>query len=426
MNNQSDWRSRATPIDPLQQQQTGTIGSAQPIPDWKSRATPIHEPETGGETLRRNLYANATRAGEAILGFPGDIRQMGETGVQSLAEKFVPQYAPQVKQALELKNKVMGKVPSTSELRELTKGASKGYLEPRNETEQSIQDFTEKVASIRNPLARIGAGPNLARSIGMAAAGTTGKATAELFGAGHTGQALADVGAMVLAHKFDPKGAEKYKKSLFDKAKTLAPEGAEANFVNSEKKLLALKEELSHGTPDAAKAKVIEQIDGLVNKSYDGRIPLKDLEAAKITLNDMIYSRELKGVKKLLTSVSESVNEGLNNYGKQNPEWGKYWKQANDAHKGLARSKKISDFIIHTVDENRVKSAAAAMAYSFFQPGHIPTAVAGAGALKAAEFAHRLAFSPVLRKRYMELMSESLRENKTGVVKSLQRLSDAL
>ena len=393
-------------------------------------------PKEKGLEIPRHAARTGSRVVETLAGLPGDIVDLLKTGLGYGAEKIAGKPLPAFREALEKgPSSVQGdeflpeNIPSSREIREPIGKLTKGFTEPQTEKEEFSDELISDIASLAIPVK--GKIP-FARSIGTALAANLAKQGVKELGGREGTQALTKMGTMFIAGLLGRGNVKNFSKNLYEKRDSLIPPGAEIESSRLVKSLEQTKRNLEKGVTTPNKNAVIKPIDEILQKSKSGMIKIEDLTAAQRDFNELMQDPALlKGAKKQFAPVKKDIENAINIYGKSNPEFLKYHKEANEAFGTIAESQKVSKNIGKWIKSKPSLIASPALTlFEYQHPGAILPTIAGAvggyGALKTGELLYRIGKSPVLQKHYLGVVKESLKDNATGTIRHLEQINAEL
>ena len=382
----------------------------------------------------RHLARTRARIDETLIGYSGDVVGMVEWLDSKLPE--APQLLKNEPTFLEKKAKEFFKsLPKSYELKEKVSELTSGFTDPQNALEEFGDDITGLATILvtgKDPT-KI---PNVLKAIGKAVTAKSAGKGAELYGFGPAGQAIAEIGTLFLMGLFGKPTADKFVNDQYKQAREKIPQGTLIPSADIEKSLANLESELSKGLSTATKNEVRGAVSELKAKVSGGAYPAEELVDSFHNINERMTSKKLfdelgKTEKKLLNrrynSFKNIVSEGLNDYGKSNPEFLSEWKEANSAFSAIAESKKVTNSIEGMIGK-LPKHLATGVAIELFH-GY-PLAAAGTvssfAGLKVGELLYRVGKSPLLRKHYIDVINAASSENLPSFIKSLDSLDKGL
>lgn len=376
--------------------------------------------------IERNQARSFARVGEALLGAPGDITSF----------------------LMGLFGKEQNVLPTSEKLRGLTEKATGGYTKSKNELEGKSDEFFSDVGSMLMP----GAGTyKLTRNLGIPLVGSLVKEGFHYADKDEQDSSAAKMGAMIgldlLAHR-GKGGARAFSGDLFRQAEKAIPEGASMNAGNLQRSLMELEESLKKGGSRPSTERALKKAGEIQKDIHDGKIDIKKLIAYRPSINEIIDELggfEIQLPKKIrqrainnLNQVKGNVITGLEEYGKkQNPEFLKFHKAANESWAAYENSNKIAKFLKKHVGAVKNPATKAVLGLLPVGAGAVYAspmgALAGAGATGAAAGAyqgfkifHRVINSPTLRNYYFNILNGSLVGNTPQVIKNLKSLDKSI
>lgn len=391
--------------------------------------------------IGRGASRVASRLGETLVGLPGDVRELAGRGAIKGIEAITGEDQPGLRKRLEENRRA----PLSSELREKTASLTGGYTEPQTPGEETADEFLTDVALLGLPIK--GKIP-FQRAIGTAIAGHLVKEGVEKFGGSETTQDLSKLGTFFLAGLVTPgKTAKTFSDNLYKKRDASLPVGADVDATLLRRNLEGLKKHLQKGTPGAAEKAVIDPIDTLLQKSIGGRIEVEELTTAKRQINSKIGEVIKKeGVKpgdarQMFKRLGKNLEQTIEMYGNQsNKPFLKLHKDANQAHSVLEESKKVSHMVGKMLDVHHLKTpigtiftgtGAGALGTAIYHNPNLAGPILGGAAIgysgvKTFELMNRISKSPVLRKYYQGVISNSLSGNAAATYQNLKNLDEAM
>lgn len=370
----------------------------------KPKESPSESPISSGlGDLPRHLTRSASRALETIIGIPGDISSILQSGLHYGAEKLLgPEKGSKIREHVNIKH-----TPTSGELEEFSKKVSSGYTEPQGDIEKASDEFVKTATSLLGPM-------KFRRALGVAAGSQLAKEGIGIAGFDENAQEAGKLGTMFMLSTINPKGALNYSAKKFKEAEALA-KGASINASGLEKSLTTNLESLSKGISTPGKNSIIKSSQDLLNKISKGKIAIDDLMAAKRDINDLMGDPALLvGTKKLLKGLGRQVDQAIVPYEKVNPKFSKAFRPANEIYGAVMQGNRASNFIKKTLGAKSVMSSILTEAALGAPEAILPTAGGVAaihGAAKFVDFANRLRRSPELRKYYQKALVAAAAED---------------
>lgn len=400
------------------------------VDDAQNYEVKVPEESTFGSIVRGATRV-ASRLGEMALGATEDLRKLtGGLGIKA-AEAITGKEAPFTRQQLD-KAQVLS---SSSDIRKELAERTGGYTEPKTPGEEKSDEFFTDLALLALPVkGRI----PFARAVGADIAGHLAKEGVEKFGGGKTAQDLTKLGIFFLTGLMTSgANANKFATNLYKERDALLPIGADVDATLLRNDLELLKKQLEKGIPGTAEKAVLDPVEKLLEKTIGGRIEVNELTTAKRQIGDKITElvkkegTKRKDAKQLFFPLNRSIENTIELYGKQsNPAFLKLHKDANEAFGAIAESKKITNFLHDKVPAGKKLVAGLLFEAAAVSPMAAVGTAAGLGAAytvaKGMELIMRINSSPVLRKYYMGVVKNSLRENAGATSQNLKALDQMI
>ena len=401
-----------------------------------------------GEDMRRNTARTAARVGETLVGLPGDLREFSKfagewlgdkarsaIGKEPLTEEQKEQIREEIKpKTWDLVGRLTEALPTSENLREgVTRKYTGEYLEPQSEWERFSDNVFQDFAALAIPVK--GKIP-FARALGQSLIANAGGEVAREFG-GEKAEAYTKLGllfSMGLLSGGRKGGVKKYINGLYGEMEAAIPQGAEVATTNLSKKLDTIEAVLKKGDPGAtSKQGALKKIDAIRNKIKNGTVEVEELVQFNKDINESIFELgELKRGENQLYKIREAVHDTLGEYGTNNPDFLNKWKTANEAYAATETSRRVGNWVRKNVGAKEYIYAGSALGLEGSLAGLPATlgTVGAAGALGAtaytAEIMKRIAKSPALRKYYTNVVTNSLNQNKGGLLRAMKQLDDGL
>lgn len=395
-------------------------------PNWIVSHIPTEEPESEGygKAALRNVGRTGMRAVESTLGLPGDISQ----GLLSLAnlgiEKGLGVSSPLPTQS---------PIPGSENIREAlqrapehltpeAKAKFQGKFEEVSKPRGKVEEFSDEFIKDLIPLTLTGVSP--ASAAKLSGIGNLASWGAKEVGAGPGWQSGAKIGTMLLASipGNGPKLRE-HMKSLYDKAESSIPQGAQVSAKTLEPRIEKLRSLTSTGIETPAKNEILKIIDQLESKIVNGKVPLSEAWQIKKDLNDILFSgKPLKGLERNLNPLVSDFNSLLQEAGKQNPDFVKYLTEADDIYRGLNQSSYIKKQLNNIVTADK---SLYALTTSLFTGHPIETAkgLAVAHGIKTGvNIIEPFAKSRAIQNRYWQVVKAASQNNIPTAVKNIKLL----
>lgn len=375
----------------------------------------------------RHITRSASRAIESLVGLPGDILRTGEMGA-SLLEKGAGKIREKIGlKPLESATKKPS-IPGSSELRELSTKLFGDIVKPQSQTESFIDDIVSDASVLAIPVK--GKIPFI-RSIGTALAGNVAAKGAEMLGAGEKGQSAAKLGTFFLSGLTGKGTVKKFWNEQYNLAEKAIPEGAVLDANKLDRQLDKLSHELKKGGIETPSQKFVEKpLNDLKKVISEGELKVEDAVVAKKKINELREGlfEEVKGraprkyARTKINDLAKFLDESLEKYGKENPEFYKPYKAANEAFGGYYQSKRVGNWISRQIPFGKLGKGSLLILEAIFQPASLKATLPAFAAFKGGELLTRMFKNPTLRQYYGNLMKDAVKENTSGFLKNLKSM----
>lgn len=379
----------------------------------------------------RHAARTGSRIVESLAGLPSDILQTGQVAARGL-EKVGGKIREKVGlEPLKSQERPIG-LPGSQELKEFSMKTFGDIVSPKSETESFIDDIVSDAAVLAIPVK--GKIPFI-RSIGSAIAANTAAKGAEKFGVGEAGQTAAKLGTFFLSGLAGKGNVKKFWNNQYDLAGKAVPEGATLDAFKLDRKLDKLASELRKGGIETPSQKFVEKpLRDLQKIIFDGELNVEDAIAAKKKINELRSGLfdEVKGkgaqkyARTKINDIAKSLDETLEQYGKENPEFYKHYKAANEAYSGFQQSQKASNWIHKNIPFGKLGTLGTFVLEAIFKPAALKVTIPAAVGLKGAELMTRVMKNPTLRRYYGNLIKDAVNENKAGVFRNVKGIEKEL
>lgn len=364
---------------------------------------------------------SASRVLEQIGGLPQEAKNIASMVVDPLVESLFGKELAQKTKDIQEQTRVL---PTSKELKAASIKASKGFTEPKNKGEEIGDEYAELVGQLIGPM-------KFRKALGIAALGTAAKEGTKVFGLGEGTQEAAKLGTTLIASMFNPKGVKNLWKGYYDEATKHITPSAMVSANPLQIKLNILENELLKGIGAPSESAVLKVINDVKGKINNGQIGVDEAVAAKRSLNEIMGDTALlERGRTLFTKVGNAIDGTIKLY--QNPDFIKNFRAANEAFGGYAKSRKLSNWLNRMIGGKPVVKALFA-AGAEAAGGHLelvaPTlgiaGVAG-GLVKGAELMQRIMSNKTLRKYYLDMLINGMKENTRGAIASASKLEKGL
>lgn len=383
----------------------------------------------------RHAARTGSRITETILGFPGD--------VGSIAKSILPESLNEITNAVIPGKKLLENLPTTSKLKNLSETTTEGYTSPQSSNEEFGDEVTSLATSVftGHPSLRVapsatnllrGIGTSIGKSLGVKSVGKVAKA----LGASENTQKNIETGALFLTGFLGQRSVNQAITNQYQRAHQLSNPNALVNTRRLYNELQNAENVLTQGLMPESKRIVLAQLRPLLRRARNGNMTVGDLTQTYRDLNEIMGQRNLfqelntTQLRNLRTrfnsSIRDPVNNALEGYGRQNPNWYREWRSANQAYAANAEGNRVREWLMDHSKPIAKALGVGALTNVFGIPHVIGTAAAG-GALGATastgyQFLNNVVNSPVLRRHYIDLFRNVSQENLPGAINIAKKI----
>lgn len=396
---------------------------------------------TAEKEALRHLARSGARAGETILGLPGDIMSLAKEAPFKTAQLLgVPEETLQ--RARDISKYIplpLQDLPTSREIREkITSKIGEGYLEPKTKKEQFADEVLSDAVALAVPLPVKGLKTfpkttKLLKYLGTSLGANSASELAKSLGASEKTQGALKLGSFMLLGTIGRKNIKDLYKTKFSEADKALKGNPKVNASYLNKYIENTRSKLKKGLESTSEKAVINKLNALQNKIKNGLIEVKELQASKRSLNEEVgkilaevpTKAAKQRARKLLNEVNFRIGQDLKKYGKRNPKFWKPYSEANEAFKIYNQSNLIGN----NISKLSKYSPASPLLYPLMKVLPAPTvatAIGTTGAYKIGQLAYRLTKSPVLRKHYTDLIKASSQENALAITRALKKMDQEL
>lgn len=374
----------------------------------------------------RHLARTGSRIAETLLGLPGDVGRLLQTGVAQ-----VERGAGKIREKIGLEPLPTGirkpGVPGPQEIRELSEKIFGEKVTPQTAAESFIDEIVSDAAALAIPVK--GKIP-FVRAIGTALAGNLVSEGAEKAGFGEKGKTAAKLGTFFFSGLTGRGNLKKYWKKQYKLADKAIPEGATVEVFKMDRKLDNLERELRKGVSTPSKEFVLSPLKNIQKKLTTGEIPADELIQFKKDINelrgklytDLTGKQSIRYAQGKINDLKGIVDEEIAQYGKTNPKFLKSYKNAEEAYSGFHQSQRVGNWISSVIPFGKLGKTKILILEAIFKPATLKATIPAAGALKAGELVTRMLKNPTTRRFYGNLVKDAVNENKAGFIKNLRSL----
>jgi len=366
---------------------------------------------TIGQKGRRHILRSLARAGESLMGLPGDIQQMASNLSKGLVKKVTGKDIPDVD------FKLFPNLKTTGEMRELLKTVAGDYLEPKGKVEEAADEIISLGSTLALPGIGFGSVP---RALTAAATGTLLKEGAKSLNAPEGVQNFMQfVGTFAGSKGLG--GFKKYRSNLYKTSEKLLNPGATTSAAPLHSTIKNLRKFSHEGIPTPAKKAILTTTRETEKLIRNNRITVKALTELKKDLNEIINYELPKGRQGVLKQLNNKAGQLIQDYGKkQNPEFLKAYNQANKFYSEFAQANKMHNFFKSLKQLENYGLAGAVLTGQFKA---LP-AILGAKGITA--ITETILTKPELRKYYFKSLQAAAKNNKTGALHYARKLNEQL
>lgn len=413
-------------------------------PAWGSNPTPSSyqgEPEEESEIglfpeLKRNLFQHAARGTEQILGFAGNTENFARSSnTINSALNALFGFEPAGNRTTIL--------PTSKELRDINKGLTQGYSEPKGKAEAAASELTEDIVS----LARGGGRRSLIKNFGIPIAANAAKQAVKEYGFGEEKGDIAKAAVWLPLMLMDSVNAPRYASNLMNYARRNTPDTLQFNVPRLQTSLNRLlnNPQLLHTDPRSAPARQVianlqRDLDNGMNTQQALMTAYDGINAAKRNRSMFDFNRnDLNYARRQLDRVRVAVGNEIRATGRQfSPQVIDAWQDGVTAWATIHQSRAITNEVERMLKGPYAKmlhGPASALfglgAYSIYQSQKAPIVPLSAfaalpAAYKGYQFAYRVWRNPVLRRYYTNALNAATQENREVFLSNYKKLTEAL
>lgn len=403
------------------------------------------------ETVR-DVVRTGSRMVETILGFPGDIHQLGKMGREKIPNVTnIPPFN-YVQKGLD---KVFDLLPTQQSLQQKSQELTGGYTTPRSEGEtfsdEIFKTFSGMLTAPESPAQysrlppMLKSGITLLRKLGTSVAGEYGKEGAKKLGAGGIGQEATKQGLMFALSMGIPRisgetSPDNFIRNLYQRRDELIPQGTMVTPSGLEARLRNFSQNtLNYGGPTPEKTLVGNTLNEFINRLTGRAIEMPELFQMYRDVNRnraafMAAPLDKTGVRQgraYWGEIANIFNDSIEGYlAPISQEAVDLQRQANGAFSTLINSRRASNFILNKANSIPLQTGVATLFGGGIATNPLLAAKGLAGAATAAtltktgEMVYRFIMNPSLRHYYEDVLTNALRENGPGTARALKKLDD--
>jgi hypothetical protein len=387
----------------------------------------------------RNISRTGARAFETAGGLPADIFSgisgLANAGIEKLTghKDVLPTkiplesllYASPLAPFAGISAENSFNLPTSEDIREnITQPLGGEYINPQSDAERFSDEVVKDLVPLLLPVK--GKIP-FARALTAAGLGNLAQEFTKQSGGGEGKQFGAKIGTQIATMLVGPSGIKNYMNSLYKTAESSIAEGAAISASPIENSIGRIKGILERGISTPSKDAVGSIIKGIEGKIKSGYIPVKEAIEIKRNINEIVGElRGARGVTKLLPTLTNSLNETINNYGRGNPQFLRSFREAEGVFKGTNEASKITSFLQKNVTAEKFLSPLTGVLLGIHSGPTIKTLGALFGAKGALPIVESIFRSPAVRRYYGKSLIAAAKHNIPNVVKNVKALDKVL
>ncbi len=414
----------------LPEQKAVEWGDFQTPDTYQGPIDPTADEDTLGY-LARNMLSVQSRGAETIAGTPGNMEKFGKDVLSNFPQtggllgyaisKLVgPQRWEQLVRGPPGEQQ---KLPTSKNLRETTKAATKGYLEPKTPKEAILNEFAEDVAGTvlsrqipgMRPITSV-----LINNLGIPAASNAVKQIVSGLGFGEDKATGAKLATNLFLTLLSNVNSARYASDLMNEGRNGMPNNVQFNVGRYEQRLQQVENQLLNADPRSALAR--QEIGALREDIARGNVTTRSLmdsydgvNAAKRSrgLFDLGNRADQRAARRSIDLVRNAVRDEILESGAAHPEALENWRNGIQSWAVIHQSRQITNYIEDVAKGPYAKILAGPAATLFgvgaWAGSKIPlvsgTLTAGAPALyKGGQVAYRMFQDPRLANYYWQAL----------------------
>ena len=393
----------------------GEDGQFRPV-KMKPQKSTVSQDKTFLGEAGRHVSRSLARAGESVLGLPGDLLSIVR--------------APEL-------------LPKTSTIRKhVTEKLTGDYLKPQSKAEEFFDNVVEDAALLWTPTKFLKgsktasslikmAAKGLAGSLAKSALGNVAAGSAEKFGGGPKSQVAAKIGTMLLLNRVGKQKPREYAKGLYEKADALMPSSRKkislgpgsppSQLVNAPSlKAYTITEarKLAKGGFSKPETEALKKLKILYSKFEGNQISMEELTRVKrsIQADIPVVARELgkeTRYAKMMNGLTGEISKTIQNQKRRFPEFVKAYNEAESAYSAVRASEVVGNAIKKHIKIPYVRSSPVLGALlggaSLFPKLRAATGIVPA--YKTWQILYRVSKSPAMRRYYSQAISAATKGN---------------
>jgi hypothetical protein len=447
----------------LSQEVPGDIKDAEePIqhkPEWgnfdstetyQGEIDPTAEESTVGYFVR-NIAANASRLGEQVLGFRGNVEKMGKDILSNMPEAggILGHALHELMGQERWERMVRGKpgqeqmLPTSENIKDISQQVTGGYTKPKTPGEEKFQKVTEDVGATIAGARRFNPRSVLVNNLGIPAASNVVQNVVEDLGFGKDKATYSKMGAWLALSLLGNVNAPQYASGLMNQGRNGVPNQLPINVPRMQQRIQNVLNDphLLHADPRSALAR--QEANAILNDMANGQTSVRSMMTAYDGINAAKRNRGLfelnRGdqnfARRAIDQVRNAARDEIMESAQQFPDALNSWRNGIQAWSVIHQSRSITNWVdgLAKGPYSKMLSGPAAGLFGITSYGGMkapliagPTALAVPAGYKAAQTAYRAWNSPSLSNYYWNAISAAQEENIPAFINNYNKLNKGL
>ncbi len=392
-------------------------------------------PETGADTLIRNLLRGRERVGESLRGTPGDITQ-GLLSLGNIASEKLTGYRPLPEETFLPTSESVRKTGEQAR-QELSPSFAE-HFQPQSQTEANVDEFLTDLTSFLHPIGGPITKPRALLGIGSTALGHLAQLGAQKLDLSEPWQKGIKVGTMLLSSLWGQKKLEDIAANYFNTAEELKPVGRSIRPSGSEGILDKMRARASRKvetpTRDFFKDR-LKELEGLTEPSGTeaftrGLMDRNNIDAGDAfdwirDMNELYSANKIPDqAKPLIEELKKSFSQGINTLKESNTEFVTGFNEGRDIYRTLRTSSKVNEFVQDIAKKGMQLSP---LSLLFFNP--IKSVGAFIGSLGTSVLGNtldRFLRSSAVKRAYFDIVSSAAQGKAGPTARALRTFDKAI
>jgi hypothetical protein len=348
----------------IQQNEPKSWGEFQSPHTYQGPVDPTAEEDTLGY-IARNLLSFQSRGAEQVLGKPGNIEKFGKDVLSNFPSMGgalgygISQLIGPERWEMLVKGPPgqQQQLPTSQNIRQVTKNATKGYTEPKTPNEAKVNEFIEDVASTltgRQPkvLGRTPKQTALINNLGIPAAANAVKQVVSGLGFGEDMATISKLGIWTALSLVGNINASNYASDLLNKGREGVPDNLQISVPRIIKRLSSVGSKLLRSDPrnDIARQRIAKVEEDLAN----GQTSVRDMMDAYHGVNASKRSKgmfeigqrpDVEFARSAVDKVKNAINDEILEAAASHPEALENWRNGIQSWAVIQQSKRLTNWI---------------------------------------------------------------------------------